>query len=210
MKIENYSEKQLRIISTAETLFSERGYDGTSVRDIADLANVNVAMISYYFGSKEKLMQAIFEQRSEILSTKIDALLKDDSIGPFAKMEIVVDDYISRVVSKFKFFKLMLCEQILEKNATINSLLKDLKHRNLALVGKLIRDGQQKKVFKKHIDVGLLMNTLMGTSMQAFTNAEFYREYYKKESLSREEYYQFLQGILGRHIKEVFKAIIMI
>jgi len=68
MKNMNYSEKQLQIIGTAERLFSTKGFDGTSVRDIADEAGVNIAMISYYFGSKEKLMEALFERRSSDIS----------------------------------------------------------------------------------------------------------------------------------------------
>ncbi|MEO8582825.1 MAG: TetR family transcriptional regulator, partial [Flavitalea sp.] len=75
-----YSDKQLHIIAAAETLFSNKGYDGTSVRDIADGAGVNVAMISYYFGSKEKLMQTIFEQRTVNFPNKVEGLLKDDSL----------------------------------------------------------------------------------------------------------------------------------
>jgi AcrR family transcriptional regulator len=53
-----FTDKQIQIIDIAERLFAERGFDGTSVRDIADEAGINVAMISYYFGSKEKLMEA--------------------------------------------------------------------------------------------------------------------------------------------------------
>ncbi len=73
----SYSEKQLQIIRTAEKLFACKGYDGTSVRDIAEEAGVNVAMISYYFGSKEKLMQALFHQRMEKVRTKIESLVNN-------------------------------------------------------------------------------------------------------------------------------------
>jgi AcrR family transcriptional regulator len=205
-----YSDKQLTIISAAETLFSNNGYDGTSVRDIADHAHVNVAMISYYFGSKEKLMEAIFEQRTETFSIKIESLLKDDTLTPFRKIEIVVEDYVDRIVEKHKFFKLMICEQMLEKNLTINSLLKKLKTKNLELVEKLIQDGQHRKVFKKGIDVALLTNTLMGTAMQTFTNADFYRQYYNMEDLSQKDYQEAIKQKINKHIKEVFKAIIMI
>ena len=51
-----FNDKQIEILNVAERLFAEEGFDGTSVRDIAKNANVNVAMISYYFGSKEKLL----------------------------------------------------------------------------------------------------------------------------------------------------------
>ena len=52
-----------KILFTAEKLFAEKGFYATSTRDIAKSAGVNVSMISYYFGSKEKLFEEIFKVR---------------------------------------------------------------------------------------------------------------------------------------------------
>lgn len=46
------------IVQAAGELFSERGYDGASTRDIAERAGVNVALINRYFGSKAGLFEA--------------------------------------------------------------------------------------------------------------------------------------------------------
>lgn len=46
------------LISTAISLFSEKGYEGTSVSEIMEKSGVNVSMISYYFGGKEGLLVA--------------------------------------------------------------------------------------------------------------------------------------------------------
>lgn len=51
-----------RILLAAKKLFAKQGFDGTSVRQICDEASANVALISYYFGGKEKVLWAIFEQ----------------------------------------------------------------------------------------------------------------------------------------------------
>ena len=47
-------------MEAAETLFAAKGFNGTSVLDISETAGVNLAMISYYFGSKKKLFEAMF------------------------------------------------------------------------------------------------------------------------------------------------------
>jgi AcrR family transcriptional regulator len=47
------NKKTAPVTRTAESLFSQKGFDGTSVRDIAEAAGINTAMISYYFGSKK-------------------------------------------------------------------------------------------------------------------------------------------------------------
>ena len=92
-----YSEKQLQIIDTAEKLFADKGFEGTSVRDIAKDAGVNIAMISYYFGSKEKLLQAVFEKRSASLYTQISSLIEKKEITSMQKVYLLVEDYVDRI-----------------------------------------------------------------------------------------------------------------
>ena len=99
------SAKQVQLLDTAEVLFSRKGFDGTSVRDIAEAAGINTAMISYYFGSKEKLMEEIFERKSLNIREKVDALLKDDSLDPFQKMYSLVDIYIEGILQRKTFHR---------------------------------------------------------------------------------------------------------
>ena len=52
-----------RILDVAERLFAERGIAGTSIRNITDQANVNVAAVNYHFDSKENLVHKVVERR---------------------------------------------------------------------------------------------------------------------------------------------------
>jgi AcrR family transcriptional regulator len=52
-------ETKEKIMNAARVLFANQGYEGTSVREIAKTAEVNVASVNYYFSSKEKLFQEI-------------------------------------------------------------------------------------------------------------------------------------------------------
>jgi AcrR family transcriptional regulator len=49
-----------RLLDAAEELFAEKGFNGTSVRDITTQANGNVAAVNYHFGGKEKLYEEVF------------------------------------------------------------------------------------------------------------------------------------------------------
>ncbi|HEX8277319.1 MAG TPA: TetR family transcriptional regulator, partial [Segetibacter sp.] len=184
-----FNEKQKQILSTAERLFSTKGFDGTSVRDIADDAGVNIAMISYYFGSKEKLMEALFEQRTTNIKVKVESLLQDNKSTPFEKVELLADDIITRIMNKQQFFKIMMCEQVINKNPVIMDLVYDLKKKNLEEFSKLIKDGQQKGVFKKNIDVLLLMNIVIGTVSQMITTIDVYRELNAVKNMPEEQVY---------------------
>ncbi|MFE5323419.1 TetR family transcriptional regulator [Paenibacillus sp. NPDC056579] len=55
------SDMKIRILLAAKKLFALQGFDGTSVRQICEEAGANVALVSYYFGGKEKVFHALFD-----------------------------------------------------------------------------------------------------------------------------------------------------
>jgi len=204
----SYSDKQLQILETAERLFANKGFDGTSVRDIADEAGVNVAMISYYFRSKEKLMETIFEQRMGHIKMRVESLLKDDTHTPFEKMEILIDEHIERVMHRQQFHKIMFCEQILNKNPFIIKMVNDLKMRNMAVIHKLIEEGQKKRAFKKNIDLVMMLTTMYGTVSHSMVSLDYYREYNNLQEMPEAAYQEMFKKNLSNHIKALFKAIL--
>src|SRR5215471_3678565 len=103
----DYNEKQVQIMEAAEKLFSAQGFDGTSVRDISEKADVNLAMISYYFGSKEKLLEALFTYRSETSVLKVESMLQDKASSPLQKVYHLIDYYIDKIQNQTCFHKIM-------------------------------------------------------------------------------------------------------
>ncbi|MEP7106345.1 MAG: TetR family transcriptional regulator [Ferruginibacter sp.] len=203
-----FNDKQIQIIETAERLFAERGFDGTSVRDIADDAGINVAMISYYFGSKEKLMEALFELRVGSVKIRVESLIKDESLTPIEKVNMLIDEHIDRVMQKQCFYKIMIGVQVTNKNPAILKAANNVKIRNAEVVSELIRDGQKKGVFKKKIDVVLMLNTMVGTVSQSIMSQRYYREFNKQQDIPDEEFEVILKRKLSIHIKTLFKAIL--
>lgn len=55
------SDTKVKIMEAARVLFADHGFEGTSVRDIAKKAEVNVASLNYHFSSKEKLFLEILQ-----------------------------------------------------------------------------------------------------------------------------------------------------
>src|SRR5581483_11929547 len=54
-RLQEQEDARARLIDAAIALFADKGYEGTSVRDLASAAGVNVAAVSYHFGSKDAL-----------------------------------------------------------------------------------------------------------------------------------------------------------
>jgi len=57
------TETRERVLEVAERLFAERGFDAVSIRDIIAAAGANLGAINYHFGTKDRLIEAVFERR---------------------------------------------------------------------------------------------------------------------------------------------------
>jgi len=64
-----------RLLDVAELLFAEHGYTAASVRQIAQSAGVNQALINYHFQTKQGLFMAVFERRCRVLMQERQELL---------------------------------------------------------------------------------------------------------------------------------------
>lgn len=58
----NREEQREQILDAAARLFADRGYGGTGVREIATEAGVALSMISYYFGSKQGVLEELLDR----------------------------------------------------------------------------------------------------------------------------------------------------
>ncbi len=66
-KMDGASVTPDRILDAAEDLFSKRGFDGVTMREVAELANVDPALSHYYFATKQGLFDAVLERRAELV-----------------------------------------------------------------------------------------------------------------------------------------------
>jgi AcrR family transcriptional regulator len=76
------ADKREKILDVAEHAFSEKGYAPTSLRAIGAQAAVNPALITYYFGSKEKLFESVFKRRGAQITRRWDQLLDELEARP--------------------------------------------------------------------------------------------------------------------------------
>lgn len=203
-----FNEKQLQIIKVTEKLIAEKGYEGTSVRDIAQEAGVNVAMISYYFGSKEKLFQALFSYRISLSKLRLENLLQDKEMTPTEKIDRLISDYVDKFISNPHFHRIVIKGQMYKDMQEITTMIYENKLENLELIKKIVQEGQRKKEFVKNVDVPMMMVTLLGTATYVINNQEFFRIQNKLVDLPDEKFLQIVRKKLITHLKQVFKAIL--
>ncbi|NRC53956.1 TetR/AcrR family transcriptional regulator [Neoaquamicrobium sediminum] len=65
------------ILDAAEAVFADHGFAAATTRAIADLAKVNLALIHYYFRTKEQLFEAVFVRRSDEINDRRRRILAE-------------------------------------------------------------------------------------------------------------------------------------
>src|SRR5215210_2653869 len=98
-------DKKQQIINAAVELFAEKGFEGTSIRDIAAKADVNIAMINYYFGSKEKLFENMVQQKTAYTRDLLDEIVKNETLSEIEKIDHIIDSFVSRLFTNRIFHR---------------------------------------------------------------------------------------------------------
>lgn len=193
------TEKQIEILQSAEKIFSDKGVDATSVRDIAKLAGINIAMISYYFGSKQKLVEALFLWRLFTINQELEKTVKNESLNPYEKLTYFLKTYLQRIMSNHAFHRIMVREY--SKNDSfifIDKAITDLKISNLNFINETIEDGFNQKIFLRKVPAEAIVMAVIGPISYIVLNEKTYMPLWKidnhqeyKENII-EKYYPYL------------------
>jgi len=202
----DFNDKQIEILLVAEKLFSEHGFDGTSIRDISKEAKINIAMISYYFGSKEKLLEALIINRISDLRLQMESLYKED-LSPFEKIDKLIELYITRINKNCGVYQIIHFE-ITSKKRDINyDAFNDVKKYNLQVLKNIIEEGQSKGMFTKNVNVALIPPTIMGTYFHFQMNKPFYADLFDLKT--KEDFNNYIVNDLTKHIQQTIKALLV-
>jgi AcrR family transcriptional regulator len=87
-----------KIKEAARVVFTSKGYAATKVRDIAAEANINLALVNYYFRSKEKLFELIMAETIQKLFAKIQPIINNESTTISEKLEAIAGAYIDLLI----------------------------------------------------------------------------------------------------------------
>ncbi|REL26346.1 TetR/AcrR family transcriptional regulator [Thalassotalea euphylliae] len=88
-----------KILDAAEELFANKGFNGTSLREITSQAEVNLAAVNYHFGSKKELIKAVISRYMDEVSPKLELALLDVSAQPSPSLHQVFSAFVQPLLS---------------------------------------------------------------------------------------------------------------
>jgi len=155
------------ILDAAVRLFSENGYDGVSMRQIAEAANVSKANIYHHFTSKEALYLAILHGSAQHLSEIVEALAEGK--GDFEKrLRVFADAHLEHLFANEMTLRLVLREAFSgdeeKSRIVVEKVVGGIFNRIVAI----FQGGQKAGMLRTDLDPGLCATLLMGANLFFF------------------------------------------
>lgn len=209
--LENTKEinAEKKIMEIATELFALNGLEGTSIRDICKKANVNVSMISYYFGGKNELYQRIVENitqniidhfmKSMNITTppeNFDHLNRDEKIALLFKfMDMMIDYFYSDKISKSSI--MILFREQITSGVALNAFGYRIFKKLLASI--LEKDENDKEVIFRCL-------TIVGQMNSARILTQFSLKMMNQDTFTKEDV-QMIKNIAISQTKSILEGI---
>ncbi len=190
------------LLHTAERLFAEHGFDGVSARMIHYESGVNIAMISYYFGSKEGLFQALLEEKFPVIRERLE-VIRLSKISYWKKIEATIEAYIERVFHHVSFSKIIFREMSMTQRPEHNKMITGYIQKNAEIILSFIKEGIETKEFRK-VDPEMTLSTLFATIFQWINLSPICGKILKVKK-SEDLYSELYKQRLQQHLKELMK-----
>ena len=164
----NKSDPDLKreLLAQAEQMFAEQGYEGVSLRRLADAAGLTPAMIHYYFRNKDGLYSAMLEDLTGRLLAQIEAAAAE-GVGqdPFRALM----DIASRTILAEPWAVTLIVREVLLRPGPLrDQFIETYAAKVLALLSAVITDGKQKGAIRADVDEGFAAISLLGLTAFPF------------------------------------------
>ncbi|WCN37036.1 forespore capture DNA-binding protein RefZ [Aneurinibacillus uraniidurans] len=191
-----------KIVDAAAALFDSQGFDRTTVRQIACAADVNVALISYYFKHKQGLLEVIMMDYYELLFARLDTCKAcDEQGGANVQLYRMIEVHIrfqSEMSQTTRLIQRELSVESMLGREVMSTYLTRLKHYFVSV----LEEGMETGEFKL-IDVDHVIIYLFAIAGFPYTYPQIVREVFYLEPLEE----SFIQQTI-QHVHTVVRQIL--
>lgn len=207
MKIEVDTEKPTvnKIIEAAIPLFAAKGLASVSVKEVADAAGVNVALISYYFGGKDNLYAFVLKKQLAILGDAMNSI-SEEKISPvmklrhFCEMLLVANKKIPHLDRLFFL-------EIISPTKYFNTIVKASAFRLQLFLQECIKEAIAIGEFRSDIQPEFAALSMMKILNLSFSAQNFFKELLPEGEDFTEQYMShalqiYLYGVTSKSLDE--------
>ena len=181
-------ERRLQIVAVAVRLFSQRGFRGTTTKEIAQAAGVSEAMVFRHFATKEELYAAILDHKAcsggnfEPAVMAADAIRRKDDRGVFESLALGALKHHEQDPE----FQRLLLHSALEKHELAEMFFNEFVRRVYEFLGGYIRERQREGALVE-IDPAIVVRAFIGMVMHHSLNNNLWDPQRRLLNISNED-----------------------
>lgn len=165
-----------RILSAAETLFAEQGFDAVSMNDIATKAGVSKANIFHHFNSKNELYLAVFGAACEESRARLETL--ESSEDSFVeRLAHFAGGHLQAILEHGNMARLILRDLLENGEERGKELAEKVLGPNFAKLVEIIRQGQARGELRTDVDPAMVAVMLIAANVYFFEARAVLRHY---------------------------------
>jgi len=150
-----------KLLAAATELFAEKGFAGVSIRQLAVAAGVNSALISYYFGGKEGLYEAVVTAQYERVIGKFEAVAASAK-SPTDKIRLWSEIIYYNHTQEQPLMARLIQGELSSPTACLEKVVHKYTARLAQLTTGILREGMQSGCFREDIDPTFAALSLAG------------------------------------------------
>jgi len=154
-------------LDEATRLFAERGYEGTSMADLAERVGLRKASLFHHFASKEQLRRAVLERLIQRVSSAVTNEMDASASKSFAERLDALTDAVIGMLGEQPYAARLLIREVMEWGPTGGGALRDALVEALSVGVKFIAAGQQSGTLAPG-DPKQVMASVMGVQLLPF------------------------------------------
>ena len=134
---------QQKLLTAACEVFAEKGFKNTTVRDICNRAEVNVAAINYHFGNKEKLYEAVWEYANNLaIKNRVNFLELEGTTDPEKRIRIFIKTFLDNILNQDRpewDFRIV-SHEMMEPTRAFNSIIDKMIRPSFLFLRELVQE----------------------------------------------------------------------
>ncbi len=160
MKPEEITDMESRILEAARQVFVRKGFEATTMSDVAAEAGIGRTALHYYYRTKQMLFDAILGKLMALLLPNIDRIMKGDG-SMLEKMPLIIDQYVSVLRQNPSFPIFIINELNRDPEHLYAAILKDpARIQPLLLMRRQMEEEMDKGILRKQMLIDVLLTVI--------------------------------------------------
>jgi TetR/AcrR family transcriptional regulator len=187
------------ILDVATRQFAERGYDGTSMNDVAEAVGVRKASLFYHFETKDALYEAVLDRLIATIATPLGAAYAAE--GTWEERLVNAADTVTRMLASHPYAAKLLLREAMDWGPVMRGELSGHAVAVLEMSAGFIRAGQEAGVFAES-DARQIMVSLLGLHFVPFALGQLVEKFTGKAPFDA-EFVEARRAAVRRQIRDL-------